>query len=120
MEIIGRLTKDAQVKSLKDERKLVSFTIAVNDSYTTKDGQRHEITNFINCSYWISTKIAQHLTKGSIIQVYGHIGINIYSSMGEAKGNLTFHINNIKIVMKYKGGQRVEEPVEEQKADLPF
>jgi single-strand DNA-binding protein len=120
MEIIGRLTKDAEVKTLKDERKLVAFTIAINDTYITKDGQRHEITNFINCSYWISTKIAEYLTRGSIIQVYGHIGINIYSSMGEAKGNLTFHVNNIKIVMKFKAGQRIGEPAVEQRENLPF
>lgn len=119
MEIVGRLTKDAEVKTLKDERQLVVFTVAINEYYSTKDGQKHDVTNFISCSYWISTKVAEHLTKGSIVQLYGHIGINIYTVMNEAKGNLTFHTNSIKIVQKYKK-ENVPEKKPETADDLPF
>ena len=120
MEVIGRITANAQRKELTDGREVVNFSIAINDSYKPKGGERVKATTYCNCSYWISTKIAEHLTRGSIIQLYGHIGINIYSSMGEAKGNLTFHVNNIKIIMKYKAGQRIEESALEQRENLPF
>ena len=33
MALIGRLTKDAVVFQLKDERQVVNFTLALNDSY---------------------------------------------------------------------------------------
>lgn len=33
MVLIGRLTKDAVVAQLKDEREVVNFTLAVNDYY---------------------------------------------------------------------------------------
>lgn len=36
MGLIGRLTKDAVVAQLKDERQVVNFTIACNDSYKPK------------------------------------------------------------------------------------
>ena len=32
MELVGRLTADAKVSTLKDERKVVNFSIAINDS----------------------------------------------------------------------------------------
>ena len=37
MEITARLTADAKVNTLKDERQVVNFTIAINDSYKPKE-----------------------------------------------------------------------------------
>jgi len=37
MEITGRIVKDASVFKLKENREVVNFTIAVNDSYKPKD-----------------------------------------------------------------------------------
>ena len=64
MEITGRLTQDAQVKKLKDNRELVAFSIALNNYFTTKSGEKKNEVTYISCSYWISTKIAPKSEKG--------------------------------------------------------
>src|SRR5258706_6960899 len=99
MLIIGRITKDAVVNQLKDERQVVNFSIAVNDYYKPKDSEQGvKIATFINCSYWISSKIAERLTKGSLVELFGRISTNAYTDgKGEAKASLNFHVNNIKI-----------------------
>ncbi|WP_241774994.1 single-stranded DNA-binding protein [Flavobacterium sp. Leaf82] len=52
MEITGRIVKDASVFKLKENREVVNFTIAVNDSYKPKDStELKKITTYINCSY---------------------------------------------------------------------
>ena len=128
MVIIGRLTKDAVVNQLKDERKVVNFDIAVNDYYRPKGHEKGiKVVNYFNCSYWISPAIAERLTKGALVELFGPIGINAYTNMqGEAKAMLTFHVNNIKIHQYMKDdiqeaqrsakSKRQEEPVD----DLPF
>jgi single-strand DNA-binding protein len=64
-----------------------------------------KLSRFFDCSYWITDKIAQHLTKGSVVQLNGRVGMNVYSNMdGEAKGYLTYHVNSIKIVHKSQKG----------------
>lgn len=63
MTITGRLTKDAVVNQLKDERNVVNFSVAINDSYKPKGGERTKVTTYCNCSYWISEKVAEHLRK---------------------------------------------------------
>jgi hypothetical protein len=64
MELVGRLTADAKVSTLKNERKVVNFSIAINDSYKPKGSEMlTKITTFVNCSYWINPAIAEHLTK---------------------------------------------------------
>ena len=57
MELVGRITKDALINQLKDERKVVNFSIAVNDYYKPKNSEEGvKITTYLNCSYWISSK----------------------------------------------------------------
>lgn len=98
MNIIGRLTKDAEVRTTQQEKHVVNFSIATNESYRNKQGERVEQTTYFNCSYWISSAIAQHLTKGSLVEVEGRIGVNVWKDMqGEPKANLTVHVNQIKL-----------------------
>ena len=97
MEIIGRLTADAKVNTLKNEQKVVNFSVAINDSYKPKGmGKPVKITNYFNCAYWVNPAIAQHLTKGTLVELYGRIGVNAWTNAeGIAKAALNFHVNNI-------------------------
>ena len=99
MLIIGRITKDAVVNQLKDERQVINFSVAINDYYKPKGNEQGvKLTTYVNCSYWISSKIAERLTKGSLVELFGRISVNAYTdAKGEAKASLNFHVNNIKI-----------------------
>lgn len=56
MTIVGRITKDAVVNSLKDGRKVVNFSIAINESYKPKGGERTKVTSYCNCSIGFQKK----------------------------------------------------------------
>ena len=130
MEITARLTADAKVNTLKDERQVVNFNVAINDSYKPKDSSEvKKVATFIQCAYWINPDIAKYLTKGTLVELYGRIGVNAYKDMqGEPKASLTFHVNNIKLHGKGKATEtecitpvpvstsETKEPLE----DLPF
>ena len=121
MEMItGRITADAQVKTLKDKRQLVAFSIAINRSYLSQ-GAKKQDTTFYNCSYWISTKVATMLTKGAIVQLFGHTGLNAYKDMsGDFQAHLTFHVNNIQVLVSKKAGSEASVAGDKPKEDLPF
>jgi len=126
MEIVGRLTADAKVSTLKDKRQVVNFSIAINDSYKPKDVEQPvKITNYVNCSYWINPVIGEYLKKGSLVELSGRIGVNAWTNAeGEAKASLTFHVNNLKlhggvtttIKEKVTNAADITAPME----DLPF
>ena len=130
MEIVGRITKDAVVNQLKDERNVVNFSIAVNDYYKPKNSEEGvKFTTFVNCSYWISTKISERLTKGTLLEIHGRIYVNAYKGAdGEAKASLNCHVNNIKIHSNGKHSTEIQEenaeiPMDKKEAvtdDLPF
>lgn len=52
MNIIGRLTRDAEVRNLSNEKQVVNFSIATNDNYRNKQGERVEQTTYFECAYW--------------------------------------------------------------------
>jgi len=126
MEILtGRITADAKISTLKDDRKVVNFSIAINDSYKPKDGELRKITTFVNCAYWMNEKMAAHLTKGTLVELCGRIGVSVWNNMkGEAKGSLTFHVNHIKLHGKPKAEPSNAVKEESNTAivsdDLPF
>lgn len=121
MVLIGRITKDATVKKLKDERQVVNFSIAINDYYKPKGAvEGVTITTYYNCSYWISTKLAPRLTKGSLVEITGRIYVNTYTGLdGEAKASLNCHVNSITVHQHIKAAG-LAALKEEIATDLPF
>jgi single-strand DNA-binding protein len=124
MVLIGRLTKDAVVAQLKDDRKVVNFTLAINDYYKPKNSDKAvTITTFVQCAYWISPKIAEWLKKGSLIEIMGRLTVNAYTDMqGEAKGTFNCHVDSIKIHQQAKPELMTAKSKEKEPAadDLPF
>ena len=129
MEITGRLTRDAVVANTAKDRQVVNFSIAVNDTYKAKGSTEvKKIVTYIDCSYWLSAGIAQWLKKGTMVELFGRIGVNAYlSSDGKAVGSLTFHTSNIKILLFASDVQPVqakngssEKSKKEEPDDLPF
>lgn len=129
MEITGRLTRDAVVAKTAKDREVVNFSIAVNDTYKAKgSAEAVKIVTYIDCSYWLSSGVAQWLKKGAMVELYGRVGVNAYlNSEGKAAASLTFHTSNIKILVFISDAQGLQEQSapaksskKEQPDDLPF
>jgi single-strand DNA-binding protein len=125
MTIIGRVTKDAIVKTIKEDKKVVSFSIAINDGYKKKGTDSWvSIPTFYNCSYWLSPNVATLLKKASLVELTGRISVNPYKDLqGEAQASLNFHVDTIKVHQVSKKGEgavvvKAETPVPAD--DLPF
>lgn len=106
MNITGRLTRDAEVRTTSTGKQVVNFSVAVNDSYKNKQGERVEQTAYFDCSYWKSPKMLRMLTKGLLVQLTGRVSTRAWiNSDGEAKAGLNFHTSDIKPLA---GGSRSE------------
>lgn len=71
--LVGRLVRDPEYRALEDGTSLCNFTIAVDDNYKDKDGQK--VTDFIDCTAWRQTAefITKYLRKGVLISVSGRL-----------------------------------------------
>src|SRR5690554_5741915 len=130
MNIIGRLTRDAEVRTLSNEKQVVNFSVATNDSYKNKQGERVEQTTYFDCAYWISPKVATLLTKGTLVELTGRVSPRAWTdNNGEPKAGLNFHTSNIKFHGGIKRAETVQATAQSEnnsiaeqgtKDDLPF
>lgn len=74
--IMGRMTKDPELRRTGSGVAVTSFCLAVDRDFNPKDGGEKE-TDFIDCNAWRSTAefVAKYFTKGSMAIVSGRLQI---------------------------------------------
>ena len=72
--IMGRLTRDPEVRYTQSQLPVASFAVAVERDYSGRDGGEKQ-TDFINCTAWRSTAefIGKYFHQGSMIVVSGRL-----------------------------------------------
>lgn len=76
--LIGRLTRDPELRSTPAGRNVCQFSIAVNRTFTNANGDRE--TDFINCVVWDkqAENLVKYQKKGNQIAVDGRIQTRNY------------------------------------------
>lgn len=79
VSIVGRLTRDPELKYTNSNTAVVSFTVAVNRPYKDKQTGEYE-ADFIRCQAWRKTAelISQYGYKGMRVGVEGRIQTRSY------------------------------------------
>ncbi len=70
--LIGNLTKDPEVKVTSTGKKVVSFSLAINDG---KDVNGQDMTSYFNCTAWekVADIIEKYVKKGHKIMTSGKL-----------------------------------------------
>ena len=87
--LVGRLTKDLDLRYTANGTAVATFSIAVNRSFTNQNGQRD--ADFINCVIWRKSaeSMANFTRKGSLVGVEGHIQTRSYDNQQGQKVYVT-------------------------------
>ena len=77
--IMGRMTRDPEVRYTQSQLPVASFTLAVDRDFGGRDGGERQ-TDFINCVAWRSTAdfVSKYFHKGSMAVVSGRLQIRQY------------------------------------------
>lgn len=73
--LVGRLTRDPELKFTPINTPIASFSIANNKSWKAQNGEKKENCSFFNCIAWGKTGeiIAQYFKKGQRIIIEGRL-----------------------------------------------
>lgn len=74
--LMGRLTRDPEIRHTQSQTPVASFTLAVDRDYSGKDGAEKQ-TDFIDCVAWRSTAefASKYFSKGRMAAVSGRLQI---------------------------------------------
>ena len=128
--MLGRLTKDPELKYSQNGTAKCAFTLAVNRKYANQDGKRE--ADFISCIAWQKTAefVAQYFKKGQQMALEGRIQVRTYDDTNgqrrwateivveqvEFAGYKQTGQNNHENEMSYNMGYEVQYDDE----DIPF
>ena len=78
--LVGRLTRDPELRYTQGGTAVASFTLAVNRQFTNSQGERE--ADFINCVIWrkAAENFAKFTSKGSLVGIDGRLQTRNYEN----------------------------------------
>ncbi len=124
--LIGRLTRDPELRYVPSGQPVASFTLAVDRPFVSQQGERG--TDFIDIVAWrkLAEQVTQHLSKGRLVAVEGRLQIRSYETQDGQKRKVAEVVADAVRFLDRKGPTAPTEaaPTEEEGADtgddVPF
>lgn len=97
--LIGNVTNDPESRALTNGH-FTGFTVATNESWTDKSGQKQERTEWHNIeSYGKLAEIAgKHVVKGMLVYVEGKLQTRNWDDNGQKKYKTVINVDEIKFL----------------------
>lgn len=78
--LVGRMTRDAELRMTQSNTAVASFTLAVNRPFKNQNGERE--ADFINCVIWrqAAENLANWCKKGALVGITGNIQTRNYEN----------------------------------------
>jgi hypothetical protein len=117
--LIGRLTKDPELRYTSSNIAVASFTLAVDRGYTSPNGERQ--ADFLNIVVWRkpAENVKKFLTKGSQVAVDGSIQTRSYDDQNGQKRYITEILANSVEFLGSKGNTSSQQGTEKS-APTPY
>lgn len=111
--VMGRLTRDPELRYTKSQTPVASFTLAVDRDYV-QDGASRE-TDFIDCVAWRGTAefVSNYFRKGSMAVVSGRLQIREWEKDGNKRKTAEIVVDNV-----YFGESRQREEGRQKLPDM--
>ena len=132
--LIGRLTRDPELRVTQSGISVASFSLAVDRPYASQGGQRE--TDFIDCVAWrrLAETVSEHMRKGRLVAVDGRLQIRSYETQdGQRRRAAEVVCDDVRFLDRPRdgaasggysgpddGGRRGGEEDTELPEDLPF
>ena len=118
--LIGRLTRDPELRYVPSGQPVASFTLAVDRAFVNQQGERG--TDFIDIVAWrrLAEQVTQHLSKGRLVAVEGRLQIRSYETQDGQKRKVAEVVADAVRFLDRKGAAApVETAAPEADAETP-
>ncbi len=104
--LVGRLTRDSELKYTKSGMPIARFSIAVNRS-RKQDDQWVDETSFFDIDFWGkgAEAVNRYLTKGQQIAVEGELRQDRWEQDGQPRNKVVVNASNVRLLGNAQSGQ---------------
>ncbi|MBS4175447.1 single-stranded DNA-binding protein [Bacillus sp. FJAT-49736] len=104
--LVGRLTKDPELRQTMDGKSVLNVTIALNRHFRNSFGEIE--ADFVQCTLWSKTaeNTAKYCSKGSVIGVVGRIQTRNYENQ---EGKKVYVTEVVAETVRFLGGKPSED-----------
>ena len=117
VSLVGRLTKDVELRYTQSNVAVATFTLAVNRTFKNENGDRE--ADFINCVMWRqqAENLANWAKKGALIGITGRIQTRSYDNQQGQRVYVTEVVAETFQLLENKGqGNQGQQRQEQQQA----
>ena len=109
---IGRTTKDVEFKTMANGTSLAKFTLACNDVYKGKDGNKVETTHFFDFDAFgkQAEVLEKYLKKGHLVFIGATPVQNHWEKEGLKQSKISFRVNEFTFINGRDEAKAVESP----------
>ena len=113
INLIGRVTKEIELRKTQSNKSVVKFTLAVDDG---KDGQGNSRTQFIDCQAWegLADTIQKYVLKGDMVNINGKLINNNYESNGVKYYSYLVSVNGMTLLPNKRLNEQKPQQVANQ------
>ena len=118
---IGRLGRDPETKFLNDGSAVTNFSIAIDESYKNKDGEKVQKTEWVNIVTYrkLAEICGNYLQKGKLVYIEGKIQTRTWEDKDGNKRSSTEIVANDMKMLDSKATGKQEQPRSDEN-DVPF
>uniref|UniRef100_A0A6H1ZEW8 Putative single-stranded DNA-binding protein n=1 Tax=viral metagenome TaxID=1070528 RepID=A0A6H1ZEW8_9ZZZZ len=113
---IGRLGRDVEKRYLQNGDAVSTFSLAVSEKWTSKEGEKKEKTEWVKCVCYgkLADLASQYIGKGSLVYVSGKMQTRTWDHEGEKKYATEIILKDIKFLSPKKEAKEPEPKEEEE------
>lgn len=103
--LIGRVGRQPEVTTLNNGTRMAKFSLATNENYTDKQGQKVEQTEWHNCTIWgpQAEIVEKWITSGMLLYVEGKLKTSCYEKAGAKHYSTDVIVSNFRMLDRNKG-----------------
>lgn len=113
VQLIGRLTKDPDLRFTQGGQPVTSFSIANSKNWKNQQGEKQEQTSFINCVSWgqLGEKvISQYAKKGQQVCVAGRLQQRTWTDQaGQKRQSVEIIVEEFQLLAKPNSNGNTQE-----------
>lgn len=115
--LMGNLTRDPELRQTPNGQNVCSFSLALNRSYKSADGEWQEATDYVDIVAWagLAERVSQYLTKGRKCLVSGRLQSRSWEQDGQKRNKVEVVASDVTFLDSRGTGGESSSPEQGEK-----